>query len=247
MSWQRRSVLGGLGATCCCGAAAAQWPGGNQSSLTPPAPSTSLKGCMIGSLSEVRYTLFGNSREELFIEDVFDHCSGYLGDLDGTLVLFEGRDSYNAFATPENLVLRRGSGTVLLGRQLIEFHKKSFGSRWGSALAASIAHEVGHLVQYSQGLNLPIRTAELHADYLAGWTVARLGLRPEYHKYSDLSVARRSLLLLQTRIGNADTHGTAADRVRMFDAGMDYAAAHRARDELKDVPIEAGLELLRAA
>lgn len=247
MSWTRRTLLGGLAGTCCCGGAAAQWPGGNQSSLTPLTPATRLGGCMIGNLAEVRYTLFGNSKEERFIENIFDYCFDYLGGTRGTLALFEGRDSYNAFATPEALVLRRAGGTVLIGRELIAFHKKSFGSRWGSALAASIAHEVGHLAQYRHGLSLPTRTAELHADYLAGFTIARFGLRREYEKISDLAVARQSLRLLQARIGDAAVHGTAEDRVRMFDAGADHANAHRARDELFDTPVDEGLELLREA
>ena len=244
MSWHRRTLLGGLAATCCGGAAMAQWPGGNQSSPEAPTTATALKGCMIGSLSQIHYTLFGDSKEELFIEDVFDWCSGCLDLVDGTMVLFDGPDSYNALATPENLVLQRGEGTVLLGRQLIAFHKKNFGSRWGSALAASLAHEVGHLVQYKRGLRLPTRTAELHADYLAGWALERFRLKSGLDKFSDTSVARQSLYLLQSRMRDDAVHGSADDRVRAFDAGRDYALGHLAHDELKEVPVDPGLEFL---
>ena len=245
MRLSRRGFAGGLvSLTLCASPAFGQWPNGARSDPLPPDPDAALRGCLIGSPSDIKYTWMGEGKAEELVDKLFDWLSAYLTVFDGVVVVFDGPDSYNAFATPRDLVMNRKDGMVLIGRSLIDHHKKAFGGRWASALATSIAHESGHLAQYKLGLHLPTRIAELHADYLAGWSLHRLGRRRELGKYTDAGIARESLRSLQSGSQGATTHGSAEERVRSFDAGWQYADDHQGRGELGYVPAFEGLQFL---
>lgn len=73
----------------------------------------------------------------------------------------------NAFATPN--ALKNGTqGTVLFGIQLLrqELAASPFGT---IALAAIMAHEWGHILQFANGIQVPGKRMELSGDFMAGW------------------------------------------------------------------------------
>ena len=115
-------LAGLLVAGVSAGSAAGQWPNGFQSSDEPPNPASALRGCMIGRLSDIRYTIGGDRDEEKLVDQLFDRFSASFNVLSADVIVFDGPDSYNALATPENLVSPNGEGTVLIGRRLIATH-----------------------------------------------------------------------------------------------------------------------------
>jgi len=85
---------------------------------------------------------------------------------------FNQHPSRQAYATSEPLITN-AYGTVLFGRDLL-FEMLDRVENPDAAVAAICAHEFGHIVQYSNQLDLhrnqaTVKRTELHADFLAGY------------------------------------------------------------------------------
>jgi hypothetical protein len=95
---------------------------------------------------------------------------------------FDDGSAPNAIALPDALLPGGPDGTVLIGTALLDREVSAAGDDAMAAARAAVilAHEFGHIVQYHNGLSPggPWQM-ELHADFLAGWALARqLNWRP---------------------------------------------------------------------
>jgi hypothetical protein len=137
---------------------------------------------------------------------------------------FRDENAPNAYASDETLVAGT-RGTVLFGRRLFGEQFRRYSDK-GMSVLAIVAHEFGHIAQYSRNLvrdlraNEPtVRRIELHADYLAGWY---LGVR----KRQDPSVSLWASGDTFHRIGdyqfnNPNHHGTPEQRVASSERGFE--------------------------
>lgn len=181
----------------------------------------------------------GERTEEKFVDEAFELVASILG-VDGVAAVFDGPDSYNALASPEQLVIasrRRAEGSVLIGRALLERERVRRGSKWKSSVAMVVAHEASHLLQYDRQLNLPVMQMELHADFLAGWALERLR-RKGKKDLTSFEAAEAALREMSTsRFGTAAFHGSAEQRIDALRTG-------RAESSSSEPPLEEGLEHL---
>lgn len=96
----------------------------------------------------------------------------------------------------------------------------------GISLVAVLAHELGHIAQFTRGADLTageptVRRQELHADFLAGWYLAKLQRRlPDVKLWhsGELFAA-----LGDTNFGSRNHHGTPKQRSAAVDAGYRFA------------------------
>jgi hypothetical protein len=132
----------------------------------------------------------------------------------------DGR-SPNAFATTDRIFTNSYNGTIIFGRSLLRRElSRDYGR--GISIPAIMAHEFGHVVQFQEGslsdAATPVR--ELHADFLAGWYLSRLGL-------SDRQVqpAMRAFYEMgDTAFRDPDHHGTPDERLASITAGFNSSA-----------------------
>jgi len=133
----------------------------------------------------------------------------------------------NAFASPTVLKPHpRATGTILLGVKLVDSQlddpRKMMGP-WNFTLPAVLAHEMGHIAQYSRRLALPTLHQELHADALSGWYIAR---RSEWDGVTGQAL-RTIFYQVETSgdysFWNPNFHGTPEDRIAAFRIGMELS------------------------
>ncbi len=133
----------------------------------------------------------------------------------------------NAFATPD--VFYAGTqGTVLFGIQLLrqELSASPFGT---IALAAIMAHEWGHILQFAHGIRVPGKQMELSSDFMAGWWCGMkvLANTPAV----DMHTVARSLYAKGDYAFNDPAHhGTPAERVEQMSLGFSAAVENRVTD-----------------
>ena len=137
---------------------------------------------------------------------------------------FEGGNTPNAFANPDTL-LESVSGMVTMGTHL--FNRMIRVNDGGVSLLMVCAHEFGHIHQrHSEYLqeflmlddtNKPI---ELHADYLAGYYLAR---RRDEHPDLDLRrVGDEVYKTCDFEFGDKQHHGTPDERFDALTAGYRF-------------------------
>jgi predicted metalloprotease len=110
-----------------------------------------------------------------------------------------------------------------------------------------VAHEWGHAIQVRAGVtNAPTIFMEQQADCYAGAWVADARRRGDYFQVDDstLDVAITGFLELRDPVGmtNATTpgaHGSAFDRIRAFQEGVDDGVAKCASYQLDELPLVA--------
>ena len=104
-------------------------------------------------------------------------------------------------------------GVRLLAEQLRKPHPMPLDNAW--TIAAIMAHEWTHIVQFATGLRSPrTRNTELMADFMAGWY---LGAKQRYYSFwgrgSDVRAAFRSFFDMgDTNFDQPGHHGTHAER-----------------------------------
>ena len=104
-------------------------------------------------------------------------------------------------------------GVRLLAEQLRKPHPVPLDNAW--TIAAIMAHEWTHIVQFATGLRSPrTRNTELMADFMAGWY---LGAKQRYYSFrgrgSDVRAAFRSFFDMgDTNFDQPGHHGTHAER-----------------------------------
>jgi hypothetical protein len=131
------------------------------------------------------------------------------------------RGDPNAFALPEEENEQGTLGAVFLGMKLARRELQRSGQYNNFTLAAILAHEVGHLVQFREGNDLATKPKELQADYLAGWYMANRDRG--YAQWSETS-ARQNMDAFY-RLGdydynNQEHHGTPEERLAAVTAGF---------------------------
>ena len=244
----RRDCVLTLGAElcwCACTAAHAQWPQGAPSNRVAPDFRPQLSGCMNGHLDQVQQEWEGLRPEDTFVAETFQHARRILG-VGGLIAVFDGPDSYNALASPGQFILSStqadNRGSVFIGRQLILNEQTQRGVAWKKSVAMIIAHESSHLLQYKRRLNLPTLQMELHADFLAGWTLGELR-RTGRGNLVDLRAVDAALRSLSTReFGSPTVHGNAEQRIWAIHSGFRYA-----EDGFDTPPFDEGVQLLRGS
>jgi hypothetical protein len=147
----------------------------------------------------------------------------------------EGRTE-NAFATPETQI-GGTHGTVIFGLHLFRDAMHEYRDR-GVAVIAVCAHEFGHIYQYFNGYFdkltkqqypnqtvPPVKLAELHADYLAGYFLAG---RKAAYPWLDLQGAGALFDSFgDNDFTNPQHHGTATQRVRSIEEGFKYGRSEQ--------------------
>ena len=140
---------------------------------------------------------------------------------------FVETEGANAFATPDTLFGDR-HGTVFFGVQLLqqELSASPFGT---IALAAIMAHEWGHILQFAHGIRVPGKQMELSSDFMAGWWCGMKVLRNT--PAVDMRTVARSLYEKGDYAFNSPGHhGTPPERVEQMSRGFNAAVARRVTD-----------------
>lgn len=142
----------------------------------------------------------------------------------GIRIIDDGRNP-NAFAMDQNLIPGT-RGTILFGITLLTSELRAVGG--GYAVAGIAAHECAHIFQfttnYARSLTGGQRTAkamELHADFLAGYYLAR-------DKANSIQIRTFAQSLFSKGdqdYNNPRHHGTPQQRVRSMEEG--YSAASK--------------------
>lgn len=137
---------------------------------------------------------------------------------------FDDGGDPNAFAVTDTLIPGT-SGTVLFGLDLLR-KEVSSSPVGGNALIMIMAHEWGHIAQFTRGLAQPGKQAELSADFLGGWW---LGMKRVWNVPAlDWDTAARSIFSKGDYAYNSPTHhGTPEERVSMMTKGYTLSAMRR--------------------
>jgi hypothetical protein len=137
-----------------------------------------------------------------------------------------GNDALNIFSVPR-LDKNYPDGTLLIGREIIKRNLTTDTS--GAQLAGDailyllIAHEMSHLKQAKVGC-FPgdFKRRDLHADFLAGWWVARFlkTTRSDSSEYKDAFFKVVGLAFDSGDRGNSGYQGTPKERLDAVNAGF---------------------------
>ncbi len=136
-------------------------------------------------------------------------------------------DSPNAYATADTLVPGTW-GTVLYGSTLFRQTLAAYDDG-GMAVMCILAHEFGHIAQYAYGLEQrllwgqgTVRRVELHADFLAGYYLARRKAeQPELVLWAAGDMLFR---IGDYAFNDWNHHGTPEQRVAAAEAGFRLGA-----------------------
>jgi hypothetical protein len=183
--------------------------------------------CLIGSLK----TPIGSavlSADDLPDKDVATSVLGEFANIcnifkiRSKLLFFGGDKSRNAFAktagTEPGL-----HGTVYLGKDLVREEVEAY-SWFNVDLWGIMAHECGHVVQFSGGQSFSIKGGELlrrelEADFLAGYYLGTKWRETPF----DARAFRDSISQKGDVTGGTDqTHGTREQRVRAVEGGIRF-------------------------
>jgi hypothetical protein len=141
-------------------------------------------------------------------------------------------DQPNAFATPR-VRMRRADGTVFFG---FSFLKRwlSFAESPDAAIAATCAHEFGHILQYKHGLKnrilagqATVKRLELQADYFAGYFA---GVRKSQKQdYPAAIFAVQAHALGNFNVNHRSFHGSPDERAAAVIRGFEVGYRERRR------------------
>ena len=131
--------------------------------------------------------------------------------------IFNDQSSPNAFATPQIFDPHYRDGSVMFGYQLFSSQVQQTGPV-NFTVAAIMAHEFAHILQFKLGEDLPTQAKELEADYMAGWYIGNSG---DAWQGQISSQALRAFYSLGDFAFNSPTHhGTPDERTRAVEAGI---------------------------
>lgn len=257
---------GGVCTGLCSGLARAQWPTGKgsdsgaraQSSPWPDASSSS--GSSGGASSQSGFNLrsqygcsllagagqaaqnqlqlsttCGDRGVDKLSYDEVNVLTRYFG-LSPAFVFFDDSQAPNALATPEQINPQYDDGSVLLGITLLR-HIRGKGPYADAAQVAIMAHEWGHIMQFSQNLFVGGRNQELHADILSGWYLgAKYRWFEDRGMRADARGAAQQLYEVGDRnFNDPNHHGTPEQRVTAgtigFDMGYQRLSSHDAFEQ----------------
>ena len=148
---------------------------------------------------------------------------------------YEDGDRPNANASPK-VRLGRADGTVLFGLNHLRKKLKSPEAP-DVHVAATCAHEYGHILQFKRGLRKTIingqpnvKRLELHADFLAGYFAGVSKLRDRNYPAAVYAVSRHAIG--DYKVEKETHHGTPDERATATVRG--FETAYRERRNLND-------------
>lgn len=151
--------------------------------------------------------------------------SSTFGVLPGFAFL-DGPRSNNAWATTKTL-LHRADGTVLFGRRHLE-KKLRAPEAPDAVVAATCAHEYGHILQFKKSLKTTVfarennsKRFELHADFLAGYFAGVSKLRDPNFPAAVFATSRHSAG--DRNFQSKTHHGTPEERASATVKGFEVA------------------------
>jgi hypothetical protein len=157
-----------------------------------------------------------NPAQDAAFDDILAHLDSLYG-VNPAFFIFNDQGSPNAFATPKKFDPRYADGSVVFGYQLFNSEIQQTG-RVNFTIAAIMAHEFAHILQFKVGEELPTKLSELEADYMAGWY---LGSVSGTWLGVTSSQALRSFFNKGDYSFNSPTHhGTPDERVHAVEAGL---------------------------
>lgn len=162
-------------------------------------------------------------------------------DVNPSFAFLDDEQAPNAYASAETS-LPGTWGTVVFGRRLFREQMARYKDN-GMSVLAIVAHEFGHIVQFSRNLSgdlrgrePTVRKIELHADFLSGWY---LGTRKKVDKSITLWASGDTFNRIGDYQYNAPQHhGTPAQRVAAAEAG--FSLGSRETTVSIDEAVEAG-------
>ncbi len=178
------------------------------------------------NLSKKLPEIFGSSEDATFDRALGRILAMLASDFSVTpgFGYYDDSDGANARANKLVRIASTRDGTIIFGLNMLQNALNQEGG--DIAVAAICAHEFAHIYQYNYGVyeklvtNLPLFCKELHADFCAGWFLAKLkNRRPNVRLYSAGQFFANN--------GNKDffdpdSHGTSRQRVRSSEQGFKY-------------------------
>lgn len=147
------------------------------------------------------------------------------------MYFYDDRNDHNAVA-----IYSAGLDVVSFGLGIIESKRREFALHPDQPCAALVAHEMGHIKQYSRGKLADLKTfqKELHADFLAGYFMGykwriELATKAEAESFFNLFFS-----IGDNAFNSSTHHGTPTQRRRAAMIGWEYGKLLRPIDEVYD-------------
>jgi hypothetical protein len=202
---------------------------------------TGVEGCRKGASAGLGDIALRATSTRPFYDTFCRHWHGMLAADFGVrpgFSFFDDADWPNAYAESTPLSPDAPDGAVLLGIELLKREIGALGDQMAMAkVAAILAHEFAHICQFKRGITGPWQV-ELHADFLAGWALARqlsrltppppppgdLPILPPLisvflHIFGNQSAVQTMFEKGDTHFENPGHHGTPEQRATMVMAG----------------------------
>jgi len=178
--------------------------------------------------NETLFSSSGNRNLDYALAQMLSRICDVFGVLPG-FCFYDDHDGANAFATPA-VRMGRTDGTVLFGKRYLV---KCLSSRESpeAVVAATCAHEFGHIVQYKYKLaavlkrgQATVKRNELNADFFAGYFAGVCKLRqPEY----PAAVFATNRYARGDHSNDKQHHGTPEERAASVVLGFETAYRQR--------------------
>jgi len=187
---------------------------------TPPQENDS-GGCFLSAKADRDITTRVVEAQTVIRRDQYDALMNILSGLSHAFrvspkfYIYDDRGSANAFATKEIHDSEYRDGAVMFGTKLIASEPEQTGFA-NYTIAAIMAHEFAHIVQFKNGSTLSTSQKELQADYLAGWYTANHGPAGIAESQALISFYRKG----DYGFNDPDHHGTPEERLRAVQAGV---------------------------
>ncbi len=241
MPTRRDMVLGGALALishgCACAQATPRGPHGFgcmlDSAEAEPFLATATMPAAFDGAQDTIFTSSGNRNLDYALAQTLSRISDVFGVLPG-FCFYDDHAGGNAYAT--NAVrMQRADGTVLFGKRYLLKCLLSKESP-DAVVAATCAHEFGHIVQYKYKLDArlkrgqtTVKRSELNADFFAGYFAGVCKLRrPDY----PAAVFATNRFARGDFTNDAEHHGTPQERAAAVVRG--FEAAYRERRSFAD-------------
>lgn len=186
---------------------------------TPARPRISAVGCSLNSLSAFPSNSgLLPSTGNFALDNAFRSESPILSSSFGVTPMgwfYDDSEGENAMATSAVTNFQFPDGTVIIGLRLIQAELYRDGGV-GLSIPGILAHEYAHIVQFKAGRHPATPVNELHADFLAGWYLARRG-----YNYFTVGPAFQSFFSKGGYDFNSPNfHGTPQQRLTAIQAGF---------------------------
>jgi hypothetical protein len=133
-----------------------------------------------------------------------------------SLLVFDDTGAENAFATPNSLIPGPAQGSVVFGINLMNHELQRNPTNF--TIPGIMAHEFGHIVQFTRGISLPTMLAELQADYIAGWCLRQVD--PAWSNLAIRQGMEEFYRLGDYQFNNPTHHGTPDERTKALSGGL---------------------------